>query len=123
MTRGRLVQTSGGRVTLGPGVQITLDASGNGSAVYGPQRAGESWQINNTTITCTGALPSNGNPSTWVETLNGAQIDSSYSVLQDQSDTVIELGPGQLLAYSWTNGPAHGVATVAHYGTQSFIRG
>ena len=122
MSPGRLVATSAGRVPLGPGVRVVLDAGGNGTAVYGPGRAGENWQITNTAIACTGAPPTNGIASTWFEFLFGQQIDSSYSVVQDQSDTVIELGPGQLLLYVWTNGPANGVATVTHYGSQSFIR-
>lgn len=118
---GRIVPTSAGSILLGT-LNVTLDGSGNGVGSIGPQRAGEVWKITNTAIKCTGAIPTNGIPSTWIETLYGVNMDSSYSVLQDQSDTVIDLYPGALLVSTWTNGPAGGAASVVYYGTRHSIR-
>lgn len=117
---GRTVQTTVGGL-LGS-LLVTLDGNGNGTGTIGPPRAGESWHITNTAITCTGSLPTNGKVSTWLETLYGALIDSSYSVTQDQSDTQLELWYGALLVSTWTNGPAGGSARVDYYGTQRFLR-
>jgi len=117
---GRTVQTRTGAL-LGS-LQVTLDGSGNAVGTIGPGRAGEQWQITNTAISCTGVLPTNGQVSIWIETLIGAQIDSSYSVLQDQSDTHFEVWYGALIVCTWTNGPAGGRARADYYGTQHMIR-
>lgn len=105
-------------------VQVTLDVNGNGTAHLGPTRAGESWQITNTQISCTGTAPTNGNVSTWFSYLGngstGASVDSSYNPAQDQSDTAYSLGPGQRVTYAWTNAPALGTAVVTVTGTKSF---
>lgn len=121
MSAGRLVATSAGSVLLGT-LKVTLDGSGSGSGSIGPQRAGEVWKITNTAINCTGAVPANGAASTWIETLYGQVMDSSYSVIQDQSDTAIDLYPGALLVSTWSNSPAGGTATVSYYGTRHAIR-
>jgi hypothetical protein len=105
-------------------VQVKLDFNGNGTASQGPSRSGESWQVANTQIQCTGALPTNGEVSTWFSYFGPGptipSLDSSYSPQQDQSDTAVNLGPGQRVTYVWTNGPPLGVATVTVTGTKSF---
>ena len=105
-------------------VNVVLDSSGNGAAFLGPTRAGEKWMIRNTQISCSGSVPSNGQVSTWFAYLaQGAlPIDSSYSPQQDQSDTMISLGPGQHVYYVWINGPVGGRASVTVTGDRIMPR-
>jgi hypothetical protein len=95
--------------------KVALDAAGNGQLVMRPQRAGESWRIRNTAVSCTGNLPTNGIVSqvlVFQGFPGGVAIEGTYNVLQDSSDTIIEIGEGNCISFTWTNGPFNGTATV-----------
>jgi hypothetical protein len=99
--------------------QVTLDASGNGTAETGPSVPGEIWFPVSVSITCGGAIPDTGTPTLFIYAGNGISpatfIDSTYNVTGASSSMIAgkTLYPGQQVFAVWNGGPPGQLATLA----------
>lgn len=99
---------------------VTIGVDGIGSMVgLGPSKAGERWEITNTSVSATGDCTFadyRGN-----EILPQRQIDFTHKASGDSSDTLIKLNPQETLSFAF-RGTAGIVGTVVFSGSR-FVPG
>lgn len=120
------VSNSGGKrtLTLNTGASTTLNGSGDGSVVMGPN-VGQRWRLELASVLVlpqTSSLPvpqvklymGSGQPieTEFVDGSNTGNLNASDSVSR------VPLGPNQKILAVWTNGPPGARATLSIVGTQ-----
>lgn len=98
--------------------QVTLDASGNGTAQLQPSGT-EKWHVTRITVVTNQAPSTTPIPVCAVYTDSvdpGNVYDITYTGSQDATDADLWLEKGQLLLARWTGGIAATVGTVSVFG-------
>lgn len=110
-------------VPLSEDTEITLDATGAGTARLGPTAHGVTWKPLVASIKMTGGTPS-GVATCFLyagsRVANGNFVDSTYDVANDSTDRVSgqQLALGQYVYAVWSGGNPGATATLTVNGTK-----
>ncbi|MHB1433998.1 MAG: hypothetical protein ACYCVZ_18025 [Streptosporangiaceae bacterium] len=109
------------QLTLDTSAQVTLDASGNGTAQIGPNLPGVSWQPETIAVSVATNI-SEAQCSVYIglsaeagSLLGATQTGSSG----DSTDCSATVWPGQQIIAKWTGGDPGAVATMSIFGTKT----
>jgi hypothetical protein len=101
---------------------VTLNGSGNGTAVLGPQRVREHWQVNGVGVSVATAV-NQAKCSIYIGTSPTANNFLGQTATGSSGDTCgaagMDIQPGQSVFAVWTGGDAGQIATMAVFGTYS----
>jgi hypothetical protein len=108
------------RVPLNQGVDVVLNADGDGRAVLGPTYGPSTWHVQ--TISVRTSQPGQGDiPQCAIyrgtEDSNG-YVDTTYDGSADSTDVNFDITQGVQIIAVWTDGNPGDIATLSVYGTR-----
>lgn len=106
--------------TLDTSAQVTLDASGNGTAQLAPP-AVEKWLVTRIAVVTNQASTTTPIPvcKVYINSVSDANLyDGTFTGNQDATDAYVPLEKGQLLLARWTGGVPGTIGTLSIFGTR-----
>lgn len=94
--------------------QVTLSATGSGSAQIGPTRSRQRWKVTSVTVSTSTAT---NMPEARLYSPSGTLLGGTYTGSQDTTDVDITLHFGARIRVDWTGGDPGARATVSVAGT------